>query len=245
MSSSNDKSALFISDIHLSPYQPATAERLLAFLAGPARTAPSLTILGDLFDYWAGDDDLDDPFNARIVAALRALADSGVDVSFMAGNRDFLIGAAFATAAGLDLLADPCIRDIAGTPTLLTHGDLLCTDDADYQIFRRQVRAPAWRSQFLAKPLGVRKAEIEALRASSEREKKIKPLAIMDVNPAAVAAMLRQHQVRTLIHGHTHHQGQHTHMLDGQACARWVLGDWGASRGTALACLATGWCFVT
>ena len=244
MSSSSDRSALFISDIHLSPHEPATAERFLAFLAGPARSAASLTILGDLFDYWAGDDDLDDPFNARIVTALRVLADSGVAVSFMAGNRDFLIGADFAAAASLTLLTDPCIRDIAGTPTLLTHGDLLCTDDADYQRFRRQVRDPAWRNQFLAKPLGVRKAEIEALRARSEREKKIKAQAIMDVNADAVAAMLRQHQVCTLIHGHTHRQGQHTHMVDGQACARWVLGDWGASRGPALACQATGWHFA-
>lgn len=244
MSSSNDKSALFISDIHLSPHEPATAERLLAFLGGPARTAASLTILGDLFDYWVGDDDLDDPFNARIVAALRALADAGVVLSFMAGNRDFLIGDDFAVAAGLELLTDPCIRDIAGTPTLLTHGDLLCTDDADYQHFRRQVRGPAWRSQFLAKPLGVRKAEIAALRARSEREKKIKPLSIMDVNAGAVAAMLRQHRVRTLIHGHTHRQGQHSHMVDGQACARWVLGDWGISRGGGLVCTSAGWHFV-
>ncbi|MDP2108625.1 MAG: UDP-2,3-diacylglucosamine diphosphatase, partial [Rhodocyclaceae bacterium] len=171
MSSTCDRLALFISDIHLSPHAPATAERFLAFLAGPARTANSLTILGDLFDYWAGDDDLMDPFNARIVAALQALAENGVAVSFMAGNRDFLIGDAFVAAAGLILLPDPCVREIAGEPTLLTHGDLLCTDDADYQNFRRQVRAPAWRSQFLAKPLTVRKTEIEALRVRSEREK--------------------------------------------------------------------------
>ncbi|MDI6746566.1 MAG: UDP-2,3-diacylglucosamine diphosphatase [Rhodocyclaceae bacterium] len=247
MSSTNDKSALFISDIHLSPNEPATAARFLACLASiaaPAGAASSLTILGDLFDYWAGDDDLDDPFNARIVAALRALADSGVGIAFMAGNRDFLIGEAFAAAAGLVLLPDPCVREIAGEPSLLTHGDLLCTDDADYQRFRRQVRDPAWRSQFLAKPLTARKAEIEALRARSEQEKKIKPQAIMDVNNEAVTSLLRQHQVRTLIHGHTHRQGRHTHIVAGNPCTRWVLGDWGASRGTALNGSPAGWHFI-
>ncbi|MDO8960433.1 MAG: UDP-2,3-diacylglucosamine diphosphatase [Rhodocyclaceae bacterium] len=244
MSSTNDKSALFISDIHLSPFEPATAERFLAFLAGPAQAAASLTILGDLFDYWAGDDDLPDPFNARIITALRNLAATGVAVSFMAGNRDFLVGDAFAAAAGISFLPDPCVRDVAGVATLLTHGDTLCTDDADYQRFRCQVRDPAWRTNFLALPLAARKTEITALRQRSENEKKIKPLAIMDVNADAVVAALRQHHVRALIHGHTHRQGQHTHTVDGQPCVRWVLGDWGASRGAALACTTAGWHFI-
>lgn len=232
---------LFISDLHLSPHEPGTAERFLAFLAGPALGAESLTILGDLFDYWTGDDDLADPFNARIVAALRMLADTGIGVSFMAGNRDFLVGDAFATAAGLSLLPDPCLRDIGGVPTLLTHGDALCTDDPDYQRFRAQVRAPAWRGAFLARPLAERKREIEALRAMSEAEKKIKPAAIMDVNAQAVVATLAAHGARAMIHGHTHRQGRHEHFANGIPCPRWVLGDWHADRGNALACDARGW----
>lgn len=244
MSSNNDKSALFIADLHLSPHQPATAERFRAFLAGPARDAASLTILGDLFDYWAGDDDLSDPFNAGIVAALRALADSGVDLAFMAGNRDFLAGQQFFIAAGLRMLPDPCVRDIGGVRTLLTHGDTLCTDDADYQGFRARVRTPLWQSEFLARPLATRKHEIEALRARSETEKRGKPLAIMDVNAEAVSAAFRAHDAQAMIHGHTHRQGRHTHRVDGRDRLRWVLGDWHPDRGGALVCDAAGWRFA-
>lgn len=235
---------LFISDLHLSPDAPATTARFLTFLAGPASQAASLTILGDLFDYWAGDDDLTDPFNALVVTALRGLAGAGVAVSFMAGNRDFLIGNQFASAAGLALLPDPCIRDISGVITLLSHGDLLCTDDAAYQDFRRMVRDPAWVNQFLARPLSARKAAINALRQRSEDEKKIKPLEIMDVNTDAVISALRRHNAQALIHGHTHRQGQHTHTIAGRPCQRWVLGDWHADRGGALSCAVNGWNFI-
>ncbi|MDP1651833.1 MAG: UDP-2,3-diacylglucosamine diphosphatase [Rhodocyclaceae bacterium] len=234
-----------MSDLHLSPHEAGTVALFLDFLAGPARGAESLTILGDLFDYWAGDDDLadprSDPFNARIVAALRETSDSGVALSFMAGNRDFLVGEAFAAAAGLSLLPDPCRRDIGGVPTLLMHGDTLCTDDPDYQRFRAQVRDPAWRTTFLARPLAERKREIEALRAMSEAEKKTKPAAIMDVNAKAVVAALATHGAQAMIHGHTHRQGRHEHLANGISCPRWVLGDWHADRGNALACDAAGW----
>lgn len=230
-------SELFISDLHLSPRDPVPAECFLAFLAGPARKVARLTILGDLFDYWAGDDDLGDPFNARIVSALRDLAASGVEVGFMAGNRDFLIGEQFAEAAGLSLLSDPCLRDIGGIPTLLSHGDTLCTEDVEYQRFRATVRTPQWRADFLARPLAERKLKIEALRARSESEKQIKPQDIMDVTPAAVVALLDAHGAQALIHGHTHRQGQHAHGTR----TRWVLGDWHADRGNALLCDSAGW----
>lgn len=239
----NPGTALFVSDIHLSPHEAAIVDRFLAFLAGPAQHAASLTILGDLFDYWAGDDDLADPFNARIVTALRGLSEQGTTVSFMAGNRDFLIGDDFGAAAGAALLPDPCLRDIAGVRTLLTHGDALCTDDVDYQRFRAQVRSPEWRTAFLARPLAARRHEIEALRARSEAEKKIKPLAIMDVNAEAVAAALRTHDAQAMIHGHTHRQGGHVHVIDGRARPRWTLGDWHAGRGEALVCAPAGWYF--
>jgi UDP-2,3-diacylglucosamine hydrolase len=216
----------------------------LDFLAGPAREAARLTILGDLFDYWAGDDDLADPFNERVVVALRNLSDGGVQLEFMAGNRDFLIGDDFAAATGLTLLPDPCIRAIGSVKTLLTHGDTLCADDADYQRFRAQVRDPAWRAAFLARPLAERKRKIEALRARSEAEKLIKPLAIMDVNPEAVAVALADHGAQAMIHGHTHRQGRHEHRVGGISCPRWVLGDWHADRGNALACQSANWRFI-
>jgi UDP-2,3-diacylglucosamine hydrolase len=216
-------------------------QTFLDFLAGPARDASRLTILGDLFDYWAGDDDLADPFNARIVDALRALSDSGVMLEFMAGNRDFLIGETFAAAAGLTLLPDPLVREIGGIRTLLTHGDALCTDDVDYQRFRAQVRDPAWRSAFLARPLASRKREIEALRSQSEQEKQNKPAAIMDVNAAAVAAALAEHDAKAMIHGHTHRQGRYDHA----GRTRWVLGDWHPGRGNALLCDAARWRWLT
>lgn len=235
---------LFVSDLHLSPREPATFERFRALLAGPARTATRLTILGDLFDAWAGDDDLADPFNAAVVRELRALVDAGVPVDFMAGNRDFLVGADFARASGATLLPDPCLRDIAGTATLLMHGDALCTDDADYQRFRAEVRAPAWRANFLVLPLAERKRAIAALRARSESEKQTKPLDLMDVNPDAVAGALRAHGVQAMIHGHTHREGMRLHDVDGQARQRWTLGDWGAQRGRALACTPGGWGFA-
>lgn len=234
---------LFISDLHLSPHAPATFERFRAFLAGPARSAARLTILGDLFDYWAGDDDLANPFNAAIVHALRTLVDAGVPIDFMAGNRDFLVGADFAVAAGATLLPDPCRREIAGVPTLLTHGDTLCTDDITYQRFRAEVRAPGWRETFLARPLAARRAIIETLRQRSEEEKRLKTQAVMDAGAAAIAAALRAHDCMALIHGHTHRQGHHVHAVDGRDRQRWVLGDWDAERSGVLACAPDGWRF--
>lgn len=211
------------------------------FLAGPAHRAGRLTILGDLFDYWAGDDDLADPFNRRIVNALRQLADSGVAVDFMAGNRDFLVGKDFAAAAGTRLIPDPTLRIIEDVPTLLTHGDTLCTDDLDYLQFRAQVRAPAWRSAFLARPLAERKREIEALRSRSETEKLNKPGDIMDANLVAVHDSLLAHQAQAMIHGHTHRQNLHEHVVNEKTSRRWVLGDWHGNRGNALLCEPAAW----
>jgi len=169
------------------------------------------------------------------------LSDRGVKLGFMPGNRDFLVAEAFAAAAGLTLLPDPVVRDIGGVTTLLSHGDLLCTDDLDYQRFRAQVRAPAWRAAFLARPLAERKREIAALRAMSETQKQVKPAALMDVNDAAVVAAMTQHDAQAMIHGHTHRQGRHEHRVGGVSCPRWVLGDWHPERGNALSCARAGW----
>ncbi|MBN8440833.1 MAG: UDP-2,3-diacylglucosamine diphosphatase [Thauera sp.] len=223
--------ALFISDLHLSEDSPATVAAFIDFLKGPARDAGSLFILGDLLEYWAGDDDLGAPFNRRICAALSELAERGVLVFFMTGNRDLLAGEDFALAAGARLLADPTPVSFGSdaAPLLLSHGDALCTDDLAYQAYRRQVRDPAWQAGFLAQPLAARKAFIESLRLKSEAAKQEKAMDIMDVNAAAVAELLRSHGYPTLIHGHTHRPARHEHLVEGRRCVRWVLADWKGS----------------
>ncbi|HAF54809.1 MAG TPA: UDP-2,3-diacylglucosamine diphosphatase [Thauera sp.] len=222
--------ALFISDLHLSEDEPANVDAFLAFLQGPARAAASLFILGDLFEYWAGDDDLGTPFNARIAAALRSLSEAGTALFFMTGNRDLLAGPAFAEAIGATLLDDPArvrFGDDSNAPVLLlAHGDALCTDDLAYQAYRRQVRDPAWQAGFLAQPLAARKAFIASLRQKSEAAKAEKAMEIMDVNADAVAALLREHGYPTLVHGHTHRPACHHIRVDGYDCVRHVLPDW-------------------
>lgn len=231
---------LFISDLHLCASRPQTTQLLLDFLGGKARGAQALFVLGDLFEYWAGDDDLDAPHHRQVCAAFRALAESGTPIALIHGNRDFLLGEKFAHAAGMALLSDPFVTEIDGRRILLTHGDTLCTDDTEYQTFRQQVRSAAWQQAFLAQPLAARKAQIEALRTRSETEKSHKPEAIMDVNPQAVIEMLRHHgHPELLIHGHTHRPGKHMIQDEGHTCTRWVLGDWYAN-GDYLRCTASG-----
>jgi UDP-2,3-diacylglucosamine hydrolase len=225
---------LFISDLHLCPSRPEINRIFTGLLAGAALQADALYILGDLFEYWAGDDDIDDAFNAGIVEALKTCA-ARVPVHLMHGNRDFLLGSEFARASGVRLIRDPLLADIGGVPTLLAHGDTLCTDDTAYLRFRAEVRSTAWVDAFLATPLPKRKAKIQALRRESETEKKRKPSAIMDVNEGAVATLLREHGYPRLIHGHTHRPARHEHGVDGHRCERWVLADWYAS-GSYLRC---------
>ena len=232
--------SLFISDLHLCASRPAITRQLLTFLEIEATQAEALFILGDLFEYWAGDDDLQEAHHAPIVSALSELAQSGTAIYFMHGNRDFLLGAKFAAASGITLLPDPTDLVLYGRRTLLSHGDTLCTDDVRYQAFREQVRSPDWQQQFLQQPLEVRKAQIEALRERSEQEKSHKAEDIMDVNAEAVRALLRSHDYpELLIHGHTHRPALHELKVDGHACQRWVLGDWD-DHGSCLRCDATG-----
>lgn len=227
--------ALFVSDLHLCPTRPAIARQFVDFLNGPAVEAEALYILGDLFEYWAGDDDLIDPFNAAIIGALKNLTDRGTRLFFIRGNRDFLVGTAFARASGATLLEEPHLATLFGRPTLLLHGDTLCSDDISYQEFRAEIRSQTWRDAFLAQPLPLRKTQIEALRKSSEQEKQVKPATVMDVNAGAVADLLRNYHFPRLIHGHTHIQARHEQIIDGHLCERWVLGDWYDS-GSYLSC---------
>jgi UDP-2,3-diacylglucosamine hydrolase len=216
--------ALFISDLHLQAAHPRTAEAFFRFLAGRAIHAERLYLLGDIFEYWAGDDDLDDGFNAQVAAALRTLADAGVAVYWMAGNRDFLAGDAFARAAGLTLLPEPTVLTRGAHTIALVHGDAECTDDVKYMAFRAQVRDPAWQAQFLATPLAQRKAIIAGLREGSRSAHSEKSYEIMDVTPSAVAALFDASGADTIIHGHTHRPALHLDAASGRR--RFVLPDW-------------------
>ena len=231
--------SLLISDLHLCAKQPHSMHAFLRFMQHTAPKAEALYVLGDLFESWAGDDDLDDPFHQRITHALRTLTAGGTHLLIMHGNRDFLMAEKLAAVCHTTLLPDPTLLDLYGTPTLLTHGDTLCTDDAAYQSYRSQVHDPAWQQQFLSQPLAQRKAFIEQLRARSEDEKQHKSSDIMDVSDAAVSNLLRKHNYPRLIHGHTHRLNHHLHTVDGHGCERWVLGDWHET-GNALYCDAAG-----
>jgi UDP-2,3-diacylglucosamine hydrolase len=218
--------SLFISDLHLAAERPRIQKRFFSFIEGPARGAVALYVLGDLFEYWAGDDDLEDDLNRSVAEAFTRLSQH-TRVYFMHGNRDLLVGRDFAERSGATLLDDPTTANLHGTPTLLMHGDTLCTDDVDYQKFRTFARNPDNQTRFLALPLQARRAEMENLRIQSERAKAGKSAEIMDVNSAAVEEAIRKADYPPrLIHGHTHRPARHVHFVDGYECERWVLADW-------------------
>ena len=216
---------LLVSDLHLDAGRPGITQLFLDFLAGQARQADALYVLGDLFEAWVGDDDPGEP-GASVCAALQALANSGVPVFLMRGNRDFLFGPGIAARCGATLLPDPCVVDLHGRPTLLMHGDLLCSDDAGYQAFRRQVRDPAWQASFLAQPLEARQAFAAKARAASREHQSGMAEGITDTNAATVAAAMSHHGVDRLVHGHTHRPAIHAVTVDGRPATRVVLGDW-------------------
>jgi UDP-2,3-diacylglucosamine hydrolase len=214
--------SLYISDLHLSDDRPEANERFFAFMEGEAARSGELYVLGDLFEYWVGDDDLDDPFNAVIAGFFRRFTAGGGKLFVLHGNRDFLVGERFSAATGARLLDDPAL---AGD-TLLMHGDTLCTDDHDYQGWRRTARSAQWQREFLAKPLAERRRVVRGLRERSKEVIQAKPADIMDVNEGAVREALRRHGATRLVHGHTHRPGRHELEVDGRRCERWVLPDW-------------------
>jgi UDP-2,3-diacylglucosamine hydrolase len=219
-------STLFIADLHLDDSRPQITALFEHYLASDeVRRADALYILGDLVEAWIGDDD-DAPLPQRIARATRAVRDAGIPVYFMVGNRDFLLGEAFAERAGFTLLEDGTVHDLYGTPTLLMHGDVLCTDDVAYQTVRRNVRTPEWKAQVLAMPLQARRAFAAKAREDSRAHTGSTHETIMDVNAGAVVDALRMAGVRRLIHGHTHRPAIHPVDLDGQTAERIVLGDW-------------------
>lgn len=217
---------LFISDLHLEDKRPEITAILVSFLRSTARRADALYILGDLFEFWIGDDVLTD--TARQVAdELSALSRDGVPVFFQHGNRDFLLGAAYANLAGMQLLPETRIVNLYGQATLLLHGDTLCTDDVEYQVFRQQVRNPAFQAMFLAKSVQERLAMAANARDASKQHTGKADMTIMDVNPAAVCKAFENSETRHMIHGHTHRPAEHEHGLsDGSVAKRIVLADW-------------------
>ena len=218
---------LFVSDLHLDPERPAITELFGRFLDGEARNADALYILGDLFEAWVGDDDPSEA-GTFVAARLKALADAGVPTYFIRGNRDFLLGDAYAKRAGMTILPDPAVILLQGEPTLILHGDLLCSDDTAYQQFRTQTRDPRWQAQFLAQPLAARLAFAAQARAASkarygELQASGQSETITDVSPATVREWFARYGVRRMIHGHTHRPAIHD---EGGGATRIVLGDW-------------------
>ncbi|MBO9536015.1 UDP-2,3-diacylglucosamine diphosphatase [Herbaspirillum sp.] len=218
--------ALFVSDLHLQASLPRTTAAFLEFLQTHAAQTQRLYLLGDIFEYWAGDDDLATPYNQAIADALKAVAQQGVQVFWIAGNRDFLVGPGFAAAAGLTLLDDPHVIRLAGRDIALAHGDAQCTDDVAYMAFRAQVRQPAYQQQFLAMPLAQRKAIIEGMRKNSQDANQSKSYEIMDVNAGAIDQLFAQAGTRVLIHGHTHRPALHVLGSGDEQRLRYVLPDW-------------------
>jgi UDP-2,3-diacylglucosamine hydrolase len=216
---------LFISDLHLDEARPRIVAQFERFLADIAPGADALYVLGDLFEYWVGDDSLGLPFQNRVVQAIRS-ASAKLRIAMMHGNRDFLVAQGFARASGAELLEDPTTIDLYGTPALLMHGDTLCTDDHAYQTFRAQVRDPQWQRGALSRPLDERLAIARGMRADSEGAKLSKSMEIMDVAPAAVEKAFADCGCDVLIHGHTHRPGRHVHRVGGRERVRWVLPDW-------------------
>lgn len=227
--SRNSKSAagrsFFVADLHLTDERPAATGRFFRFLQEQAAGADALYILGDLFEAWVGDDH-DEQVAHETARRLKSLAESGTPVYFMHGNRDFMLAEHYAAQSGMTLLADPTRIDLYGVPTLLMHGDTLCTDDATYQTFRRRVRHPLTLALLKRLPMALRQRLARQARAGSESAKTWKSAEIMDVNANEVGRVLREHQASRLIHGHTHRPARHIHAVDGRDCERWVLPDW-------------------
>ncbi len=215
----------FISDLHLSFEKKDLVQRFLQFLEHQAVQSQAVYILGDLFDSWIGDDD-NTPPNKKIKQALRTLTQSGTTVFLQNGNRDFLMGSRFSQETGVQLLGDYHVIELNGERILLTHGDLLCSDDTAYQAFRQKSRSPEWQHNVLSKPLWLRLIAARWYRVRSHWHKRKKTLEIMDVNPHTVASVMQEHDCFQLIHGHTHRPATHEFYIDEQPAIRRVLTDW-------------------
>jgi len=216
---------LFISDLHLTLERPEVTRKFITLLQNRAQSAKALYILGDLFDTWIGDDDFSPPIKL-IKKALREFIEHGTPVFYLHGNRDFLIGQRFSKETGITLLDEYSVIDLYGTNTLLTHGDLLCTDDIAYQEFRRTSHSLAWQQNVLSKPLLLRLLYARWYRLRSYFHKRQKSQDIMDVNQETIRQVMQYYQVTRLIHGHTHRPAVHELEINQQKAQRFVLAEW-------------------
>jgi UDP-2,3-diacylglucosamine hydrolase len=214
----------FISDLHLAIEETRITAGFYDFLLLP-QAGDDLYILGDFFNYWVGDD-IDDKYADQIKQVLKATSERGVSLFIMHGNRDFLIGDVFCQDTGCTLLNDPTLIQLADQPALLMHGDSLCTKDIEYQDFRKLARSPAWKQDFLSKPIADRVAFAENARKQSQNYNSIKDDAMMDVVSEDVQAVLDKHSCARMIHGHTHRPSFHNWKHESKEFERIVLGDW-------------------
>jgi len=231
-------STLFISDLHLSGERENITELFIKFLDQRASKADALYILGDLFEVWPGDDMIQ-PDYEKSISAMKELVDNGLPLFVMQGNRDFLMAEKFAEVSGATMIEDPTVIDLYGTPTLLMHGDTLCTDDIDYQKFRGMVRDPRWQADFLSKPAEERLAMTTKYRKISKDEMAKKSMDVMDVNQQTVEQVMLEKNIHQLIHGHTHRPAIHDFTINNKDMKRIVLGDW-FEQGSVLECDKTG-----
>lgn len=224
----------FISDLHLSDDRPGITRILLDYLKQIAPSSDGLYLLGDIFEYWLGDD-ASMPRYQAVCDALRVLSES-TPIYFMRGNRDFLVGDTFTDYTGATRLPDPCVIDLNGQPTLISHGDLFCTDDVSHQNFRRFAHDPDNQAQILALPIEQREEIARGLRQLSKSNNALKAADIMDVNQQAIEEAMQANEVSHLIHGHTHRPATHEFDLNGQPATRIVLSDWHEDAGAVLVC---------
>ena len=229
---------LFLSDIHVSDEHPEISEHLKEFLLEEKFKINTIYILGDLFEYWLGDDD-PNPSYREIKLLLKNLSQKGISIFFMHGNRDFLIGEKFAEEAGCHILPDPHVMDLFGKKVLMSHGDIFCTDDKEYQSFRNQTRDPAWKESILSKSLRFREEFAKKARLESSKHTSSKKNEIMDVNKDEIIKMYEKYNVDIIIHGHTHRPAIHDIFFNGKNCQRIVLGDW-YEQGSILRCDEAG-----
>lgn len=231
---------LFISDLHLTIERPEITRKFIKLLTTRATKARAVYILGDLFDTWIGDDDFSPPINT-VKKHLKALTDQGVPVFYIHGNRDFLIGQRFSKQTGVTLLDEYCVIDLYGTPTLLTHGDLLCTDDLPYQAFRIKAHSAEWQENVLSKPLIFRLLYARWYRLRSYFHKRKKSQDIMDVNQETVKQVMQKYQTDRLIHGHTHRPAVHDIQVQGRDAQRFVLAEWKSASASLLSWSKSGY----
>jgi len=218
--------AIFLSDLHLQEERPRTTNRFIDFLRNEGSQTQRLYLLGDLFDFWAGDDELEAPYNRAIALEIRQVSDSGVKIFWVPGNRDFLVGSVFAHATGIVILPDPSVITLGGRSIAISHGDIQCTNDLEYMKFRAKVQQPQWKEKFLALQLSQRKAIIDSTRREIQENHRNKTADITDVNIDEVIKVFKNTGTHVFIHGHTHRPARHILNQGGSSYIRYVLPDW-------------------